>query len=130
MTPCKIAQDQIVRRTLCDLLSRSALKELTVTSSLHALFDAALPVARLVDVLAFTLVQDVPAKQRLLEELDPAKRGRCWCGICWPWRQHSRRKRRRFPPPTPPGPALEHQLITGYPASAIIETRKWKTENA
>jgi Lon protease-like protein len=50
---------QFQRKVLRELFSKTALKELTVASSLEA----------------FTLVQDVATKQRLLEELDPLKRG-------------------------------------------------------
>ncbi|HUO10995.1 MAG TPA: LON peptidase substrate-binding domain-containing protein [Phycisphaerae bacterium] len=63
------------RKVLRGLFDKTALKDLTVSQSLIPLFDDSIPTARLIDVLAFTLVQDIPAKQRLLEEFDPFKRG-------------------------------------------------------
>jgi Lon protease-like protein len=66
---------QFQRKVLRELFSKTALKELTVASSLEALFEESLGAGRLVDALSFTLVQDVATKQRLLEELDPLKRG-------------------------------------------------------
>ncbi len=65
----------IHRKVLRDLFDKTALRDLTVSQSLLPLFDDSIPTARLIDVLAFTLVQDVPTKQLLLEELDPFKRG-------------------------------------------------------
>jgi len=66
---------EVQRKVLRELFEKTALKDLTVAQSLAALFEESVPTARLMDVLAFTLVQDVPTKQRLLEELDPVKRG-------------------------------------------------------
>jgi Lon protease-like protein len=66
---------QLQRKVLRELFSKTALKELTITASLEALFEESLGAGRLVDALSFTLVQDVAMKQRLLEELDPLKRG-------------------------------------------------------
>jgi uncharacterized protein len=63
------------RKVLRELFDKTALRQLTVSQSLIPLFDDSIPTARLIDVLAFTLVQDVPTKQQLLEELDPFKRG-------------------------------------------------------
>jgi ADP-ribose pyrophosphatase YjhB (NUDIX family) len=63
------------RKVLRELFEKTALRDLTVSQSLLPLFDDSIPTARLVDVLAFTLVQDIPIKQLLLEELDPFKRG-------------------------------------------------------
>ena len=77
-SPChsKSAAAQLQQRqVLHDLFQKTSLKELTITPSLESLFDTAVPTSRLIDVLSFTLIQDVPTKQRLLEELDPAKRG-------------------------------------------------------
>ena len=63
------------RKVLRDLFDKTALRDLSVSQSLLPLFDDSMPTARLIDVLAFTLVQDVLTKQLLLEELDPFKRG-------------------------------------------------------
>ncbi|MGN6371230.1 MAG: LON peptidase substrate-binding domain-containing protein [Phycisphaerae bacterium] len=63
------------RRVLRELFDKTALRDLTVTQSLLPLFDDSIATTRLIDVLAFTLVQDLPTKQLLLEELDPFKRG-------------------------------------------------------
>jgi Lon protease-like protein len=69
---------QLQQKVLRELFSKTALKDLTITASLDALFHDSLGAdgaGRLVDSLAFTLVQDVATKQRLLEELNPLKRG-------------------------------------------------------
>lgn len=63
------------RRILRQMFEKTALKNLTVTPALAALFEDTIPAGRLIDALAFSLVQDVPAKQRLLEEPDVAARG-------------------------------------------------------
>jgi uncharacterized protein len=71
-TPLMITQ----RKVLHDLLEQTALKDLTVTPTLKPLFsDAEISTARLLDLMAYTFVQDIPTKQRLLEELDPVRRG-------------------------------------------------------
>ncbi|HVT79532.1 MAG TPA: LON peptidase substrate-binding domain-containing protein [Phycisphaerae bacterium] len=69
------AHDALQRRVLADLFEKSALRELTVTPALATLFEENVPLSRLIDGLAFSLVQDCQAKQRLLEEPDVAKRG-------------------------------------------------------
>lgn len=80
---------QVQRRVIKELFEKTALKDLTVTPALAELFEedlagaslenadgmTGLPTSRLIDVLAFSLVQDVAVKQRLLEERDPAVRG-------------------------------------------------------
>jgi uncharacterized protein len=73
--PQTAAAEKLERQVLYDLFQKTSLKDLTITPSLQSLFDSAVPTARLIDVLSFTLIQDIPTKQRLLEELDPAKRG-------------------------------------------------------
>jgi uncharacterized protein len=71
----KPAADALQRQVLRDLLAKTALKELTITPSLDSFFDPTVPTGRLLDLLAFNLVQDIPSRQRLLEELDVKKRG-------------------------------------------------------
>jgi len=64
------------RKVLHDLLEQTALKDLTVTPSLEPLFlDEQVSTPRLFDLMAYTFVQDISTKQRLLEELDPMRRG-------------------------------------------------------
>jgi Lon protease-like protein len=63
------------RKVLRELFQRTPLKDLTVVPSLATFFDDSVPISRLIDALAFSLVQDVEFKQRMLEELDPLKRG-------------------------------------------------------
>jgi uncharacterized protein len=65
------SQRQMLRR----LFETTALKDLTITPALAALFEDAVTSSRLVDALGFTLVQNVEAKQRLLEESDAGVRG-------------------------------------------------------
>ena len=76
------AHEKLQRQVLKQMFEKTALRDLTVTPALAALFDepenpeAAAPAAgRLIDALAFSLVQDVEAKQRILEEDDMAHRG-------------------------------------------------------
>jgi hypothetical protein len=63
------------RKVLKELFEKTPLRELTVAPMVATLFEEEVPIGRLVDTLAFTLVQDVMIKQRLLEELDPLTRG-------------------------------------------------------
>jgi Lon protease-like protein len=72
--PSSASHDPVQRQVLRDLLAKTALKDLTITPSLDAFFDASVPTPRLVDLLAFNLVQDIPSRQRLLEEVDTRKR--------------------------------------------------------
>jgi Lon protease-like protein len=74
-TPGSSAHQDLQRRILRQLFATSALKELTVTPALMPLFEDTIPTTRLLDALAFSLVQDVAAKQRLLEASDVATRG-------------------------------------------------------
>jgi Lon protease-like protein len=75
--------EALQRKVLRDLFDKTALRELTVAPTVAALFEEGLvggapgagATSRLVDALAFTLVQDVEKKQRLLEELNPLARG-------------------------------------------------------
>lgn len=69
------AHQALQRRVLQQLFEKTALKELTVTPALVPLFEESVPPGRLIDGLAFALVQDVEAKQRLLEESDVGLRG-------------------------------------------------------
>jgi len=69
------AQQTLQRRALRQLFGQSALKELTVAPALAPLFAESVPTGRLIDALAFALVQDVQAKQQLLEEPDMGARG-------------------------------------------------------
>jgi uncharacterized protein len=70
------------RKVLRELFEKTALKDLTVTPALAALFEeektdqdcARVSLGRLVDALAFSLVQDVEAKQKLLEQENTAAR--------------------------------------------------------
>jgi uncharacterized protein len=73
--PSSASHESLQRRVLQQLFTRTALKELTVTPALAALFDDPVPIARLIDALAFSLVQDVAIKQRLLEEPHVGTRG-------------------------------------------------------
>jgi Lon protease-like protein len=73
--------EALQRRMIRELFEKTPLKDLTVTPALAALFEeedtpehCAVPLGRLVDALAFSLVQDVQCKQKLLETLDPALR--------------------------------------------------------
>ena len=63
------------RKVLKELFERTALKELTVAPLVATLFEEEAPLGRLVDTLAFSLVQEVATKQRMLEELNALKRG-------------------------------------------------------
>jgi hypothetical protein len=63
------------RKVLRELFDKTALRDLTVSQSLLPLFDDSISTSRLIDVLAFTLIQDIATKQLLLEELDSFKRG-------------------------------------------------------
>jgi uncharacterized protein len=74
-TGCSEAQEALQRRALRELFEKTVLKELTVTAALVPLFEDGVPAGRLIDGLAFSLVQDVGAKQRLLEEADVEARG-------------------------------------------------------
>jgi Lon protease-like protein len=69
------AHEKLQRRVLQQLFGRTALKDLTVTPALSALFEDSVPTSRLIDGLAFSLVQDVAAKQRLLETEAVGARG-------------------------------------------------------
>src|ERR1051325_5309101 len=46
------------RKVLAELFQKTALKHLTITASLAELFDSPVPTPRLLDVIAFTLLQD------------------------------------------------------------------------
>jgi Lon protease-like protein len=74
-TPLNPAHEPVQRQVLRDLLVKTALKDLTITPSLDVYFDPTIPTARLIDLLAFNLVQDIPSRQKLLEEFDTRKRG-------------------------------------------------------
>jgi Lon protease-like protein len=65
------------RNALYHYLTATPLSRLTIASSLLPLFDAddPLPTPRLIDVLAFTLIQDIPTRQQLLEQRNPLLRG-------------------------------------------------------
>ncbi len=69
------SHELLQRRVLRDLFEKSALRELTVTPALATLFEESVPLSRLIDGLAFSLVQDCQAKQSLLEESDAGQRG-------------------------------------------------------
>ena len=69
------AHENLVRRLLGQLFERTALRDLTVTPALKSLFEEEVPLSRLLDALAFSLVQDIDAKQKLLEALDISVRG-------------------------------------------------------
>jgi Lon protease-like protein len=69
------SQDAVQRQVLRSVLKKTAIKELTITPSLETFFEEGIPTARLIDLLAFNLVQNVMMRQRLLEERDPRKRG-------------------------------------------------------
>ena len=69
------SQDTLQRQVLKQLFTKTALKELTVTPALASLFEEGVPTSRLIDALAFSLIQDVAVKQRLLEEADVDARG-------------------------------------------------------
>jgi Lon protease-like protein len=73
-TPPSPAHEPLQRQVLRDMLAKTALKDLTITPSLDAYFHPSVPTGRLVDLLAFNLVQDIPSRQRLLEEIDTRKR--------------------------------------------------------
>lgn len=67
--------ERMQRKVLKQLFEKTPLKELTVAPLVGTLFEEEVPLGRLVDTLAFSLVQDVMTKQRMLEELDPLSRG-------------------------------------------------------
>lgn len=69
------SHEQMQRKVLREMFEKTPLRELTVAPMVATLFEEQAPIGRLVDTLAFTLVQDVMIKQRLLEELDPLTRG-------------------------------------------------------
>jgi uncharacterized protein len=75
------AHETLQRQVLRQMFEKTALRELTVAPALSSLFDEpkegepTAPVARLIDAIAFSLVQDVEAKQRILEEDNLAIRG-------------------------------------------------------
>jgi Lon protease-like protein len=73
-SPASPTHEPLQRQVLRDLLAKTALKDLTITPSLEAFFDASVPTGRLLDLLAFNLVQDIPSRQKLLEEIDTKKR--------------------------------------------------------
>jgi len=73
--PADPEQHRSQRQMLRRLFETTALKDLTITPALAALFEDPVPSSRLIDALAFSLVQDVEAKQRLLEEFDVGARG-------------------------------------------------------
>ena len=80
--PMEAAREKLQRQVFKQLFEQTALRDLTVTPALAELFDepaspdaAAPAAARLIDALAFSLVQDVDAKQRMLEEDDVSRRG-------------------------------------------------------
>jgi Lon protease-like protein len=63
------------RKVLKEMFEKTSLRELTVAPMVATLFDEEAPLGRLVDTLAFTLVQDPLLKQQMLEQLDPLLRG-------------------------------------------------------
>jgi Lon protease-like protein len=76
--PAPCGHELLQRRVLRELFEKTALKDLTVSSTLATLFEEkgeVVPLSRVVDALSFTLVQDVGKKQELLEEVDPLRRG-------------------------------------------------------
>ncbi len=66
--------ETLCRQVLRKLFETTALRDLTVTPALRDLFEDHSPFPRLLDALAFSLVQDVQTKQRILETLDTASR--------------------------------------------------------
>jgi hypothetical protein len=76
------AHEALQRKVLRELFEKTALRDLTVTPALAALFEddktdqdcARVPLGRLIDALAFSLVQEVEAKQKLLEQVNAAAR--------------------------------------------------------
>jgi Lon protease-like protein len=68
-------QGKMQCKVLKELFEKTPLRELTVAPMVATLFEEEAPLGLLVDTLAFTLVQDVMLKQRMLEELDPLMRG-------------------------------------------------------
>jgi uncharacterized protein len=75
------AHEALQRQVLRQMFEKTALRELTVAPALSSLFEEprdgepAASVARLIDAISFSLVQDVEAKQRILEEDNLAHRG-------------------------------------------------------
>lgn len=63
------------RKVLKEMFEKTSLRELTVAPMVATLFEEDVPLGRLVDTLAFTLVQDPLLKQQMLEQLDPLLRG-------------------------------------------------------
>lgn len=62
------------RTAIADLFSAGTLATLPVAATIRELLAAAVTLSALVDMLAFTLLQDLAVKQRLLEELDTCVR--------------------------------------------------------
>ena len=80
--PSNREHEKLQRELLREMFERTALRELTVTPALAAMLDEpATPetdvprAGRLIDAVSFALVQDVAAKQRILEEDDIVRRG-------------------------------------------------------
>jgi Lon protease-like protein len=80
VNPTGIGEDscphaRMQRKVLKEMFEKTALRELTVAPMVGTLFEEDAPLGRLVDTLAFTLVQDPLLKQQMLEQLDPLLRG-------------------------------------------------------
>ncbi|HEY4330506.1 MAG TPA: LON peptidase substrate-binding domain-containing protein [Phycisphaerae bacterium] len=69
------SHEVLQRRVISRLFEKSSLRNLTITPALAPLFEEAVPLSRLIDALAFSIVQDIPLKQQLLETTDVAARG-------------------------------------------------------
>jgi uncharacterized protein len=61
---------QPARDALRELVSHSRLRTTDLGRELVSVIDSAIPTADLADVCVFSLLEDVPTKQRLLEDLD------------------------------------------------------------
>lgn len=72
--PLNAAKDTVHRSILRELFTKGALAQVSLAETVRTLLDRGASTAHLVDMLAFTLLQEVEVKQRLLEEGDPAKR--------------------------------------------------------
>ena len=79
--PVVPGREAIHRAAISEMFTHGAFAEHSLAEGIRNLLSHSVPVAAVTDILAFTFLQDVAAKQRLLEELDPNARADAMIGI-------------------------------------------------
>jgi len=79
--PVDAGREAIARAAIAELFIHGAFSEHDLAQGVRNLLSHRVPVAHVADILAFVFLQDIRAKQRLLEEPDPNARADAVVGV-------------------------------------------------